>query len=233
MAATGTNSPLHPKILIIYYSFSGQTIGLLNSLASGLKANGAEVVMERIHPLVPPRFPVGSFIGTLKMMLTTFFRMRLRIREPEITDCTSFDLIVLAGPTWSYNPSGPILDLLDRFGPLLFTGKQVLPLISCRGYWRMHWLGLKSLLLSCGAVIPNRMVFSHPAEEPWRTVGVFLKIAGKAPERSKYFSRYYSRYGHSKEQLAEAEKFGAAIAAALSNGKSLSDLDFQTGTALP
>ena len=87
-------------------------------------------------------------------------------------------------PAW-HSPHGPVLDLIDRFGPRLFRDRQVIPLISCRGYWRMHWWGLRQLLRNCGALVPNLIVFSHPAPEPWRTVGVFLKIVGKAPERSR------------------------------------------------
>jgi hypothetical protein len=167
------------------------------------------------------------------MMLTTTIRQRLPIREPDMANGASYNLLILAGPTWSYNPSGPVLDLIDRFGPRLFRGQVVLPLISCRGYWRLHWLGLKRLLLGCGAVVPNKIVFSHPAPEPWRTIGVFMKIAGKAPERSPLIGRYYKRFGHSKEQLAEAERLGLLIGTALNKNQSLADLDLQSQVARP
>jgi hypothetical protein len=62
---------------------------------------------------------------------------------------------------------------------------------------------------------------------------VFLKIAGKNPERLKIFSRVYSRYGHSKEQRDEAWRFGMQIGEALRRSRSLSKLDFRTPKALP
>lgn len=217
-----------PRVLIVYYSFSGQTAGLLNHLSIGLRRQGVEVAIEKLRPLNPPRFPLGAVLPTLKMMLTTTFRQRLPIRQPEEAAWSNYSLIILAGPTWSYNPSGPILDLIDRFGSRLFRGQDVLPLISCRGYWRLHWLGLRHLLHNCGAEVPNRIIFSHPAPEPWRTIGVFLKIAGKAPERSKLIGRYYKRFGHSKEQLLEAERLGTLIGTALNTGQPLGSLDLQT-----
>ncbi|MDF1577303.1 MAG: NAD(P)H-dependent oxidoreductase [Desulfurivibrionaceae bacterium] len=221
------------RALLLYYSFSGQTSGLLNHLASGLKEEGVKISFIRLRPASPLRFPVGSFFATFRMMLTSSLRWRVAIKEPEPELWADNDLIILAGPTWSYNPSGPILDLIDRFGPRLFKGRTVLPLISCRGYWRLHWLGLKRLLEKCGADVPNRIVFSHPSPEPWRTLGVFLKIAGKAPERSKLIGRYYQRYGHSRQQLREAEKLGAAIGACLRKGESPAALDLLTPIALP
>lgn len=233
MKRLGTDAQTTPRVLIIYYSFSGQTTGLLNHLSIGLKQQGVEVALEKLRPLNPPRFPVGAILPTIKMMVTTTIRQRLPIREPDGANWAGYNLLILAGPTWSYNPSGPVLDLIDRFGSRLFRGQTVLPLISCRGYWRLHWLGLKRLLLGCGAVVPNKIVFSHPAPEPWRTLGVFLKIAGRAPERSPLLGRYYKRYGHSKEQLAEAERFGSLLGEALSKNRSLAELGFQSQVARP
>ena len=222
-----------PRVLLLYYSFSGQTNGLLNNLGGGLRQEEIEVTFVKLRPLSPPRFPVGSIFGTFKIMLTACLRMRTPIHEPESKVWENYDLIILAGPTWSYNPSGPILDFIDRYGPRLFRGRTVIPVISCRGYWRMHWYGIKNLLQKCGANIANRIIFSHPTAEPWRTIGVFLKIAGKAPERSRLLSRRYSRYGHSKEQLLEAERFGIDIANCLKEKRQLDSLNLETKTALP
>jgi multimeric flavodoxin WrbA len=229
-AKTPENDP--PRVLLLYYSFSGQTTGLLNNLGGGLRQEGVEVTFVRLRPVSPLRFPVGSISGTLKMMLATSLRLRVPIHEPEEAAWEDYDLILLGGPTWSYNPSGPILDLIDRYGPKLFREQTVIPIISCRGYWRMHWYGIKKLLQKCGAKIANRIIFSHPTPEPWRTLGVFLKIAGKAPERSKMLGKHYCRYGHSKQQLLEAENLGTNIANCLKNKQPLESLDLETSTDL-
>lgn len=219
--------------MIIYYSFSGQTVSLINRLASGLNEQGVNVVTEKLRPINRMRFPIGTIPATIKMMLTTFFRQRVEI-YPLSKDCQGdFDLIILGGPTWSYNPSGPILSLLDRDGMELFKARTVIPLISCRGYWRQHWFGLRRLLLKCGATVPNLIVFSHPSMEPWRTIGVFLKLAGKNPERSSIVGRFYKRFGHSREQINEAWRFGLQIGEALRRRTPLSDLDFKSRLSLP
>lgn len=203
-----------PRVLVIYFSYSGQTSGLLHRLVAGLREEGVAVALERLQPLVPLRFPIGSVAGTLLMMCTTFLRFRVPI-EPLSEVCRQpADLVVLAGPTWSYNPSGPVLSFLDRDGRML-AGRTVLPLISCRGYWRLHWFGLRRLLRHRAAVVLEPLVFHHPQPEPWRTIGVFLKIAGLAPERGRIVGRYYRRFGHSREQLEVAWQQGRQLGARL------------------
>nr|MBF0222533.1 flavodoxin family protein [Desulfobulbaceae bacterium] len=221
------------KILILSYSFSGQTNGLLRRVASALEEAGITVIKERITTVTHLRFPVSSIPACISMMVKTFLRQRIKIAPLSTKAKRNYDLILLAGPTWSYNPSGPVLSLIDRDGPTLFKNKTVIPLISCRGYWRMHWLGLKHLLKRCGAQVPNHIVFSHPNKEPWSTVGVFLKIAGKNPERHPFLGKYYYHFGHTIDQQDEAAQFGKILANALNTGLPLESINFQTPKALP
>ncbi len=222
-----------PKVLFLFYSFSGQTVGVMNRLTAGLKSQGVEVKTEKLWPITPLRFPFESIYTTVKMMVITFFRYRMPIKELPDVCFEDFDLIILAGPTWSYSPSGPILSMLDRDGEALFKNKMVLPLISCRGYWRMHWYGLRNKLRKCGASVPNLIVFSHPHKEPWRTVGVFLRLAGRHPERSNFMGKHYDQYGHSKKQRDEAWRFGLILGEALNRNTPISELNFKTPLALP
>ncbi len=221
------------QVLLIYYSFSGQTGVLINRLAAGLKEQGIEVFFEKLKPVKHLRFPVGSILRTYLMMFATFFRKRVPIRELSAKCSREYDLVILAGPTWSYNPSGPILSFLDRDGKYVLKDRKVLPLISCRGYWKQHWWGLRRKLLLCGAQIANIMAFSHPNPEPWRTIGVFFKIAGRSPERSSFLSKYYTRFGHSNEQMEEAYRFGKEIGQSLKSSTPLETINFQTELALP
>ncbi len=199
---------------------------------SGMDTSPVSVFMQRIEPVVTQHFPFGSVSKTIWKMLLTFFRQRLLIQPLPDACFQDYDLIILAGPTWSYNPSGPVLALFDRDGKKLFNDQIVIPLISCRGYWRMHWWGLKRLLTKCGATVPNLIVFSHPSHEPWRTLGVFLKLAGKVPERIPWMKKHYPKYGHTIAQLAEAERFGTQLAEVLVSGGNFAEIEFKTGPAL-
>ena len=218
----------HKKVLFICYSFSGQTRGLMLHMEKGLEESGISLTSERLETSAPLHFPFGSIRKTVVMMLLTFFRYRVPIKPLSQKCQDNYDLIILAGPTWSYNPSGPVLSLFDRDGATLFKNQTVIPLISCRGYWRVHWLGLKSLLKKHKASVPNRIIFTHPSKEPWRTIGVFLKLAGRSPETSKTIGKHYHKYGHIKEQQKEAFRFGSELGKALINNLPLENINFRT-----
>lgn len=203
--------------LIIYYSYSGQTRKLIQSFAQGLESSSVEVHLAQLKPQTKIQFPLSSVFAALKMMVETFFRKRSAIEPFVCENIEQYDLIVLAGPTWSYNASGPMLSFFDHFGNYL-AGKMVLPLISCRGYWRTHYWQLRQLLKDCGAEALKPLVFLHPGAEPWRTIGVFLKLAGKMPESGQsWFSRYYRKYGHTRNQIEYAGDLGIKTAKALLN----------------
>ncbi len=204
-----------PRVCIIYFSLSGQSRGLINLLAAGLRSQGVEVFIEQIVARHRIGFPFYSVFKTLIMMLLTFFRKRIPIQPPSERCFQAYDLIVLAGPTWSYNPSGPVLDLLDRYGKRLFKGRQVTPLISCRGYYRMHERGLKKSLQRCGAQVTDSIIFRHPVPEPWSTIGVFLRSAGYHPEKISFIAKHYNHFGHSVDQLLEVKFTGSRLGAQL------------------
>jgi len=222
-----------PQVLFLYFSFSGQTGVLVNRLAAGLKEQGVNVFFEKLKPVRHLRFPLGGILRTIVMMLTTFFRKRVPIKKLSSKCDKEYDLIILAGPTWSYNPSGPVLYFLDKYGKEVLGGCEVLPLISCRGYWKLHWRGLRKKLRKCGARFSNLIAFTHPNPEPWCTIGVFLKIAGKNPERSGFISKYYNRFGHANDQMEEARRFGVQIGEALKGKTPLASINFKTDIALP
>lgn len=200
-----------PRVCIIYFSLSGQSRGLINLLASGIRSRGGEVAIEQIAAAQRIGFPFGSFIKTFYMMIRTFFRKRTAIQPLSSSCFQNWDAYILAGPTWSYSPSGPILDLLDRFGKSLFQGCPVIPLISCRGYYRLHERVLNRMLERCGAMVYPAIVVTHPVSEPWSTIGVLLRSAGYRPERMPILSRRYRHFGHSVDQLLEIREKGARI----------------------
>ncbi|RWX47371.1 hypothetical protein VT99_11652 [Candidatus Electrothrix marina] len=232
MHPMSVNTAPSKRILIIQYSFSAQTRKLVRSMMEGLEEYPVSLFRERLRPITEQHFPIGTILKIVKKMVVTMFRQRVPIHPLSPQCFEDYDLIILAGPTWSYNPSGPVLSLLDRDGERLFRDQTVLPVISCRGFWRTHWWGIRSLLRKLGATVPNRVVFNHPTKEPWCTIGVFLKLAGKIPERMPLMRKHYKTYGHTRSQMAEARRFGEMIGRALIQGDGLEELDFRTKLAI-
>jgi multimeric flavodoxin WrbA len=194
------------KVLIIYYSFSRQTRKLVLAAQSGLLAAGTDVALERLIPLEHLKFPFGSFCQTLYMMFITFFKKRMPVEELSPRAFDDYDLVIIAGPTWSFNPSGPMLSFLDGYCDSILRGKKVLALISCRRYWSYHGQYLKKRILNCGGTPLEPWSYNHPIAEPWNTIGLFLTLMGKNPKRFAILKKFYIRYGHSKRQLENLER---------------------------
>ncbi len=210
-----------PTVLIIYFSLSGQSRGLVNLFSSGLRNEGVSVIIEQLKARRKISFPFKNVVHTTIMMLTTFLRFRIPIEKLHPRCFNAYDLVVLSGPTWSYNPCGPILSLLDRDGRDLFDGKQVLPLISCRGFYRLHDFFLRRKLSQLGAVLEKSLIFSHPVPEPWSTIGVFLKSSGYCPEKMKHLGAYFPHFGHTTDQLHQAHTCGRELGRSLIARKQL------------
>ena len=208
------------RVLIIFYSFTQQTKLQLKQFSAGLESCGIEVTLERLEPIHPFEFPFRTNLRLAMAMVQTFFRKRMKILPVSARCFGSWDSIVLAGPTWSYHPSGPVLDFLDRYGSKICNGNIVIPFISCRSYWRIHYWTLKSRLKQCRALLAEPIVFTHPIREPWRLIGLVLQLRGKMIRKDKsWFRQHYPGYGHSKEQGLEAFLKGKELARKLLNSE--------------
>jgi hypothetical protein len=201
---------LKKRVLVIYYSFTQQTHLLLKKFCSGLENCGLDIQCERLQPVEPYEFPLKSDLRLASVMMKTFFRMRNEIKPVSEQCYKDWDYIVLAGPTWSYHPSGPMLDFMDRFGKSVLRGKKVIPFISCRSYWRIHHLTIKRMLIKCEALPMAPLVFQHPTKEPYRFIGLLLQLRGRVI-RGKWFRKHYAFYGHSKAQSEEAYHYGETL----------------------
>jgi hypothetical protein len=208
------------RVLILFYTFSSQTRNLLNSLAKGLNEGGVEVRFEPLKPLEPPPFPVGSYFGAFKMMVAAFLMRPVAVAPPDKNCLSNWDLIICAGPTWSYHLSGPMVYFLQHYSAGLLAGKLVLPLISCRTYWRLHAWEMGRYTVKSGARVMPPLVFRHPCPGLWCAIGVFIKIAGKIPRGCRSLvQRHCPRYGHSPQQIEEARDLGARLAEVLREGE--------------
>jgi len=203
-------------VLIVFYSFTQQTRLLLKKFVEGLEGEGVEVAFEKLVPVAPYSFPFQTNFRLVAAMSGTFFRCRMNIRPINEICFKDWDCIILAGPTWSYHPSGPMLDFLDRYAQQVCAGKVVIPFISCRSYWRLHYWTVKRRLQRVGARPAPPIVFVHPIKEPWRFIGLVLQLRGKmVRSKNSWFRKHYPAYGHSKIQGDEAKAAGRKVALGL------------------
>ncbi|PIE64353.1 MAG: hypothetical protein CSA26_08915 [Desulfobacterales bacterium] len=105
-----------PRVLIIYFSLSGQSRSLINLFAEGLREEKVDVSIEQLKAVERISFPFKGICQTGAMMLSTLFRKRTTIQRIAAHCFEKYHLIVLAGPTWSYNSVWWVDSLSGGFG---------------------------------------------------------------------------------------------------------------------
>lgn len=199
------------RVVIFYYSLSQQTKRIVESFKDGLVTSGVEVDLCLIEPTTPLTLPLKSNLSLFSAMWKPFWRRRCAIKLP-ILKHKDYDHVIIAGPTWSYQPSAPILSFLDEYGAQYLVGKKVSFLISCRSFWRTHYWALRSQCTKIGASPAKASIFEHSTNEPWCTLGLLMWLRGIHHSKLPlWFQKRYPNYGHSEAQVVAAHKEGELL----------------------
>ncbi|HJN77156.1 MAG TPA: hypothetical protein QGF58_24745 [Myxococcota bacterium] len=145
------------RVLVLWWSQSGQLEGCMRAFCEPLEASGVELVYRRVEPAVAYPFPwsVSAFFGQFP---ETFLEEGVDIDfEPPEGD---FDLVIVASQVWFLKPSPPFCRLLSRH-PALFAGRRVLTLVACRNMWIRGWGRLAERIREAGGDITDRVVAVH------------------------------------------------------------------------
>ena len=108
------------KVLIVFYSRSGNTEALAKSVAEGATTAGAEVRLRRAREFVPPE--VMAMAPGWKEAADA---MNARYEAPTAADAEWADAIVLGSPTRFGMAAAELKAFLDGLGGLWFQGKLV------------------------------------------------------------------------------------------------------------
>jgi flavodoxin len=87
-----------PKILVVYYSRSGTTRKVAQSLAMALQCDSDEIVEERSR---------SGMLGYLRSVIEARRRAPARIAL-SVKDPSTYDLIVVGTPVWAWSVSSPV-----------------------------------------------------------------------------------------------------------------------------
>ena len=102
------------KMLITYYSFSGNTDKVANIFADVLKKRG-EVVLQRLKPADE----IKNFALQCK---AAFMGKRAVLEGDPQFDLGQYDLLLIGSPVWAFAPTPPINSYLDKLSGL--NGKR-------------------------------------------------------------------------------------------------------------
>ena len=123
------------KILVIYFTQSGQQKRILQSLIKPLLDSRHEVHFEEIKPIEKYPFPWNAF-QFFNSFPETFMQKPLVLETLSAKAFENYDLIILGYQPWFLTPSRPMSSFLQSGeGKKILTGKNVITVLGCRNMW--------------------------------------------------------------------------------------------------
>ena len=147
------------KVLVLYYSQSGQLKRVVDSFVSTLPDEEIQVDIKSIKPKENYPYP------------WPFYRFAVEFPEAALMDGADvyelenleddYDLIVLGYTIWFLSPSSPVVGFMKSAqAKKIFKDKPVVTLIACRDMWVMAQEKMKSLLEDVGAKLIDNVALT-------------------------------------------------------------------------
>ncbi|MDR2359399.1 MAG: hypothetical protein LBD87_06330 [Prevotellaceae bacterium] len=202
------------KIVVFYYTQTGQTLQVAQSVCLPLAEAGHTVIYKEIIPLQPLPYPCSG---------KSFFRAFPESREAipceiqpiDLNDAADASLVIIAYQVWFLSPSTPFHAFFQNAAIQQYLkGKTCITLTGCRNMWVMAQAKVRSYLRDAAGKWAGHIVLQdrHPNLISVITIVRWL-LYGK-----KEKSGWLPAAGISAADLAHAAVFGEIIDGALRSG---------------
>ena len=219
MTDGGENSDRPRRVLLLYYSYTGQARKVLDATGEVFRERGCEVHTAAIEFTDPryaerfSRFPMNhmwrDFLG---MLPAQTLKTTGAIRTPDEVRRSDYDLICIGSPTWWRDISMPLRSFLKsgEAHPLL-QGKPFAVFVVCRRYWRENLNAVRKLAEKAGGRYEGGIHFGYPGDQ-LRSMLSLTSYLGSGEYRERYLGVRIPATNISEAQLDEARRFAADLA---------------------
>lgn len=202
------------KILVVYYSQSGQLKEIADSLVRPLEKH--TLTWHRIEPVNEFPFPWDgdTFFGTFP----DAFGLKEQALKPVPEEIMQekFDLILFHYQVWFLSPSIPVTSFLkSEQGQKLLGSAPVITISGTRNMWLKAQEKVKVLLKACNAKLVGNIAL---VDRAGNLVSVVTIVDWLFSGKKRKFLGIFPLPGVSEEDIQGAEKFGAIIANHLERG---------------
>ncbi len=196
------------KVLVVYFSQSGQLLDILQSLMSPLEnSDQVTVTYEKLKPIPSYPFP-WSLLEFFDVLPESVLEVPTQLEPFQFDPEESYDLIVLAYQTWFLSPSVPITSFLQSSAAArCLKNRPVITVIGCRNMWLMGQEQIKKSLKELSAQLIMNIPFIDRSPN---IVSVVTIPAWMFTGKQDYF-RFLPRAGVSRQDIENASRFGSII----------------------
>jgi hypothetical protein len=194
------------KILVVYYSQSGQLTQIVRSVLAPLeKEKGILIVFEELRPRKQYPFPWTrhEFCDAFP---ESFLEIPCELEPLKFNPDDEFDLVILAYTVWYLSPSIPITAFLQSpEAKKVIRNRPVITLIGCRNMWLSAQEKVKRRVNAMGGNLRGNIVLM---DRTWNLVGIATIAYWMFSGKKERFLKVFPPPGVSDQDIRDAERFG-------------------------
>jgi menaquinone-dependent protoporphyrinogen IX oxidase len=208
-----------PKVLLLYYSYTGQARKVLEVAGEVFRERGCDVRTAEIEFTDQryaerfSRFPMRKVWPDMLSVLPAQLRRATgQIHTPDEVRSADYDLICIGSPTWWRTTSMPVRSFLksDEARKLL-AGRPFAAFVVCRRYWRENLIAVRKLGRKQGGEYVGGLHFAYPGDQ-LRSMLSLTSFLGSGQYRERYLGVRIPSTNVQPDQLEEARDFAATLA---------------------
>ena len=194
------------KVLVLYYSQTGQLKSVIDSFISQLPDEEIQVDIRAIEPVQTYPFPWSFYEFAQEFPEATLVEGH-EVKEVEFLQ-NDYDLIILGYTIWFLAPSSPIVGFLkSEQAKKIFNNKPVITLIACRDMWVMAQEKMKTLLSDVGANLIDNVALTDQGKGLYS----FITTPKWLMSGSKDAFWFFPRAGILESDIKNASRFGLRL----------------------
>jgi len=202
------------RILILYYTQSGQLLSILQSLAKPLIHAGHTIHFEEIQPEEKFPFPWTSY-QFFNAFPEVFSQKPQRLKNISTKASNGYDLIILGYQPWFLTPSRPVSSFLQtEEAKKILSNKPVITVLGCRNMWLGAQEKVKRRLRDFDSKLVGHiaMIDRSPNLTSLITILRWMFTGDKKP------FWFFPAAGVSKNDVEHGQNYGEIISQSLNNG---------------
>jgi hypothetical protein len=219
------------KILVIYYSQTGQQENIMQELVRPLREAGMDLSMVRFQPVKSFSFPWTS-ADFFDAMPESVLGIPSAIEPLPLKD-RKFDLVILGYQPWFLSPAIPATSLLhDPVFRELIQDTPVITVIGARNMWLNAQDKMRDLIRKAGGRLVGNIVRMDRHANPVSAVTILYWMFTGKKDR---FLGIFPEPGVSAADIQATSEFGRIILKHLENGQldALQPALVQGGAVIP
>jgi hypothetical protein len=200
------------KVLILYYSQSGQLQTVLDNIIAPMQQDGnISCDYKAIRPKNPFPYP-WNFYQFFDIFPESVYLNGCEIEELETEE--EYDLIILGYTVWFLSPSLPVTGFLQSpMAKKLLNDTPVITVIACRDMWLTAQEKVKSLLDDVNARLIDNVVLTDQG----KSIHSFVTTPRWMLTGKKDAFWFFPKAGVAENEIEEASRFGTRLCTALAS----------------